>query len=67
MTYQTLLQRIAVLETKLLAGLPKQAEHSADRQHGPLQHTADESRESSKSQQFIPSVEEHAKTDQQIN
>ncbi len=56
-------QRIAVLETKLLAGLPKQAEHTPDRHHGPPQHTAGESRESSESQQFIPSVEEQTETD----
>ncbi|KAL0147246.1 hypothetical protein M9458_057449 [Cirrhinus mrigala] len=37
----SLLQRIVVFETKLLAGLPKQAEHSTDRHHGPPQHTAD--------------------------
>uniref|UniRef100_A0A671QH07 SGNH hydrolase-type esterase domain-containing protein n=1 Tax=Sinocyclocheilus anshuiensis TaxID=1608454 RepID=A0A671QH07_9TELE len=62
-----LLQRIAVLETKLLAGLPKQAEHSADRRHGPPQHTAGESHEPSQSQQFIPSVEEQAETDCHTN
>uniref|UniRef100_A0A9J8C9U4 Uncharacterized protein n=1 Tax=Cyprinus carpio carpio TaxID=630221 RepID=A0A9J8C9U4_CYPCA len=62
-----LLQRIVVLETKLLAGLPKQAEHSADRCHGPSQHTAGESHESSESQQFIPSVEEQAETDRHTN
>ncbi|KAL0146858.1 hypothetical protein M9458_057797, partial [Cirrhinus mrigala] len=61
-----LLQRIVVLETKLLAGLPKQAEHSADRRHGPPQHTAGESREPSESQQFI-SVEEQAETDRHTN
>ncbi len=62
-----ILQRIAVLETKLLAGLPKQTEHTADGHHGPPQHTAGESCESSESQQFIPSVEEQAKTDRQTN
>ncbi len=61
MNCHRLLQRIAVLETKLLAGLPKQVEHTADRRHRPSQHTACESLES---QQFIPSVEEQAKTDQ---
>ncbi|XP_050977656.1 fish-egg lectin-like [Labeo rohita] len=48
-----LLQRIVVLETKLLAGLPKQADHSADHRHGPPQHTAGESCQPSESQQFI--------------
>ena len=62
-----LLQRIVVLETKLLAGLPKQTEHSADHRHGPSQHTAGESHESSESQQFIPSVEEQAETDRHTN
>ncbi len=52
-----LLQRIVVLETKLFAGLPKQTEHTADGHHGPPQHTAGESCESSESKQFIPSVE----------
>ncbi len=61
MNCHKLLQRIAVLETKLLAGLPKQTEHTADGHHGPPQHTAGESCESSESQQFIPSVEEQAK------
>ncbi|KAL0196741.1 hypothetical protein M9458_005281, partial [Cirrhinus mrigala] len=61
-----LLQRIVVIETKLLAGLPKQVEHSADRRHGPPQHTAGESREPNESQQII-SVEEQAETDQHIN
>ncbi len=51
-----LLQRIVVLETKLFAGLPKQTEHTADGHHGPPQHTAGESCESSESQQFIPSL-----------
>ncbi len=63
MNCHRLLQRIVVLETKLLAGLPKQTEHTADRHHGPPQHTAGESCESSESQQFIPSVEEQAETD----
>ncbi len=58
MNCHKLLQRIVVLETKLLAGLPKQTEHTADGHHGPPQHTAGESCESSESQQFIPSVEE---------
>ena len=62
-----ILQRIVILETKLLAGLPKQTEHSADHRHGPSQHTAGESHESSESQQFIPSVEEQAKTDRHTN
>ncbi|KAL0163729.1 hypothetical protein M9458_039482, partial [Cirrhinus mrigala] len=61
-----LLQRIMVLETKLLAGLPKQAEHSADHRHGPPQHTAGESHEPSESQQII-SVEEQAETDRHTN
>ncbi|KAL0153594.1 hypothetical protein M9458_051074, partial [Cirrhinus mrigala] len=61
-----LLQRIVALETKLLAGLPKQAEHSADHRHRPPQHTAGESHEPSESQQFI-SVEEQAETDQHTN
>ncbi len=64
MNCHKLLQRIVVLETKLLAGLPKQTEHTADGHHRPPQHTAGESREScesSESQQFIPSVEEQAK------
>ncbi len=64
MNCHRLLQRIVVLETKLLAGLPKQVEHTADRHHGPPQHTAGESCES---QQFIPSVEEQAETDRQTN
>ncbi len=67
MNCHKILQRIAVLETKLLAGLPKQTEHTADGHHGPPQHTAGESCESSESQQFIPSVEEQAKTDRQTN
>ncbi len=58
---------IVVLETKLLAGLPKQVEHTADRHHGPPQHKAGESCESSEFQQFIPSVEDQAETDQQTN
>ncbi|KAL0148411.1 hypothetical protein M9458_056311 [Cirrhinus mrigala] len=61
-----LLQMIVVLETKLLAGLPKQAEHSAEHRHGPPQHTADESCQPSESQQFV-SVEEQAKTDRHTN
>ncbi len=64
MNCHRLLQMIAVLETKLLAGLPKQTEHTADGHHGPAQHTAGESCES---QQFIPSVEEQAETDRQTN
>ncbi len=56
-----------VLETKFHAGLPKQVEHTADRHHGPPQYTAGESCESSESQQFIPSVEEQAETDQKTN
>ncbi len=67
MNCHKILQRIAVLETKLLAGLPKQTEHTADDHLGPPQHTAGESCESSESQQFIPSVEEQAKTDRQTN
>ncbi len=62
-----LLQRIVVLETKLFAGLPKQTEHTADGHHGPPQHPAGESCESSESQQFIPSVEEQAETDRRTN
>ncbi len=62
-----LLQRIVVLETKLFAGLPKQTEHTADGHHGPPQHTAGESCESTESQQFIPSVEEQAETDRRTN
>ncbi len=61
------LQRIVVLETKLFAGLPKQTEHTADGHHGPPQHTAGESCESSESQQFIPSVEEQVETDRRTN
>ncbi len=57
-----LLQKIADLETKLLAGLPKQVEQTTDHHHGPPQHTSDESCES---QRFIQSVQ--AKTDQQTN
>ncbi len=64
MNCHRLLQRIVVLETRLLAGLPKQVEHTADRHHGPPQHTAGESCES---QQLIPSVEEQAETDRQTN
>ncbi len=60
-------QMIVVLETKLLAGLPKQVEHTADHHHGPPHHTAGESCESNESQQFIPSVEEQAETDRQTN
>ncbi len=63
MNCHRLLQRIAVLETKSLAGLTKQAEHTADGHHGPPQHTAGKSCESSKSQQFIQTVEEQAETD----
>ncbi|KAL0151007.1 hypothetical protein M9458_053520, partial [Cirrhinus mrigala] len=66
MNCHRLLQRIVVLETKLLAGLTKQAEHSADRRHRPPQHTDGESREPSESQQFI-SVEEQAETDRHTN
>ncbi len=60
MNCHRLLQRIAVFETKLLAGFPKQAEHTADGHHEPPQHTAGDSCES---QQFISSVEEQAETD----
>ncbi len=67
MNCHRLLQRIVVLETKLLAGLPKQVEHTADRHHGPPQRTAGESCESSESQQFKPSVEEQAEMDRQTN
>ncbi len=67
MNCHRLLQRIVVLKTKLLAGLPKQAEHTAGIHHGPPQHTAGESCESSESQQFIPNVEEQAETDRQTN
>ncbi len=67
MNCSKLLQRIVVLETKLFAGLPKQTEHTADGHHGPPQHTAGESCESSESQQFIPSVEEQAETDRRTN
>ncbi len=67
MNCHKLLQRIVVLETKLFAGLPKQTEHTADGHHGPPQHTAGESCESSESQQFIPSVEEQAETDRRTN
>ncbi len=59
--------KIVVLETKLLTGLPKQVEHTADRHHGPPQHTAGESCESSDSQRFIQSVGEQAETDRQTN
>ncbi len=38
-----------------------------DGHHGPPQHTAGESCESSESQQFIPSVEEQAETDRRTN
>ncbi len=58
MNCHRLLQRITVLETKLLAGLPKQAEHTTERHH--RQNTAGVSRES---HYLIPSVEEQAKTD----
>ncbi len=67
MNCHRLLQRIVVLETKLLAGPPKQAEHTAGGHHGPPQYTAGESCESSESQQFIQSVEEQAETDRQTN
>ncbi len=67
MNCHRLLQRILALETKLLAGHPKQVEHKGYRHHGPPQHTAGESCESSESQQFIPSVEEQAATDRQTN
>ncbi len=43
MNCHRLLQRTMFLETKLLAGLPKQVEHTTDRHHGPPQHTAGES------------------------
>ncbi len=36
MNCHSLLQRIAVLETQLFAGLPKQAEQTADGHDGPL-------------------------------
>ncbi len=42
-------------------------EHTADGHHGPPQHTAGESCESSEPQQFIPSVEEQAETDRRTN
>ncbi len=67
MNCHRLLQRIVVLETKLLAGLPKQVEHTAGGHHGPPQNTAGESWESSESQQFILSVEEQAEMDRQTN
>ncbi len=67
MNCHKLLQRIVVLETKLFAGIPKQTEHTADGHHGPPQHTAGESCESSESKQFIPSVEEQAETDRRTN
>ncbi len=67
MNCHKLLQRIVVLETKLFAGLPKQTEHTADGHHGPPQHTAGESCESSESKQFIPSVEEQVETDRRTN
>ncbi len=67
MNCHSLLQKIVVLETNLLAGLPKQIKHTADCHHGPPQHTAGESCEFSESQQFIPSVEEQAKTDRQTD
>lgn len=61
MNCHKLLWRIAVLEIKLLVGLPKQAEHTADCCHRPLQHTASES------QQFISYVERQTKTDCHTN
>ncbi len=64
MNCHRLLKRIVVLDRKFLAGRPKQVEHTADRHHGPPEHTAGESCES---QQFIPSVEEQAESDQQTN
>ncbi len=53
MNSHRLLKRIVVLETKLFAGLPKQVEHTADRHHGPPQHTAGEFCESSESQHLV--------------
>ncbi len=64
MNCHKLLQRIAVLETKLLAGLPKQTEHTADGTTDPLsiQPVSPVNLNS-----FIPSVEEQAKTDRRTN
>ncbi|XDV16393.1 hypothetical protein PO909_016130 [Leuciscus waleckii] len=42
-----LLQRIAVLETKLFTGPPNQTEHTAELRHGHPQHIASESHETS--------------------
>ncbi|XP_077087595.1 uncharacterized protein LOC143739179 [Siphateles boraxobius] len=55
-----LLQRIAILETKLIAGPPNQTEHTTELRHGRPQHTAGESHESSASRQAILSVEKQA-------
>ncbi len=66
MNCHKLLQRIVVIETKLFAGLNIQ-QHTAHGHHGPPQHTAGESCESSESKQFIPSVEEQAETDRRTN
>lgn len=55
-----LLQRIAVLETKLLAGPPNQTEHTTELRHGRPQHTAGESHESIAPRQAIMSVEKQA-------
>ncbi len=67
MNCHRLLQRIVVLETKLLAGHPKQLEHTADRHHGPPQHTAGESRESSELNSLYQVYEEQVEIDRQTN
>ncbi len=63
MNHHRLLQRIAALETKLLAGLLNKTEHTAELRHGHPQDTAGEPHESSESQQSIESVEEQAIAD----
>ncbi|XP_028971229.2 uncharacterized protein LOC114829678 [Esox lucius] len=55
-----LLQRIAVLETKLFVGSPSQTEHTTELHRGHPQHTAGESHESNAPQQTILSVEKQA-------
>ncbi len=67
MNYHRFLQRIVVLETMLLAGVPKQVGHTADHQHGPLSIQPVSPVNLVNLNSFIPSVEEQADTDRQTN
>ncbi len=67
MNYHRFLQRIVVLETMLLAGVPKQVGHTADHQHGPLSIQPVSPVNLVNLNSFIPSVEEQAETDRQTN